>query len=118
MNPKLRQKLLEEWRGLPQPAEVPERTTLIGPVLEAWLAKLGLADRLDEQAVLACWKEVVGDFLASHSTPVGLKNGALLVRVSQPSVHYELDRSWKPRILATLRERFGAQRIREIRFQL
>lgn len=92
--------------------------TLVAPVLDVFLKKLGLGERIDEQAIQDCWKEIVGDFLASHSVPVGLKNGSLLVRVSQPSVHYELDRSWRPRILATLRERFGSDRIREIRFQL
>lgn len=118
MKPSLRAKILEEWRGLPQPLERPERLTAVAPVLDKLLANLGLSDRLDEEAMLKSWKSLVGDFLAAHSTPVGLKNGELIIRVSQPTVRYELDRAWKKKILAVMQNEFGKTKIRSIRFQL
>jgi predicted nucleic acid-binding Zn ribbon protein len=118
MKASLRAKLLEEWRGLPQPLPKPDRVTPVGPVLDKLLAKLGFSERLDEEAMLNSWKSLVGDFLAAHSAPVGLKNGELIIRVTQPTVRYELDRVWKKRILTTMQNEFGKNKIRGIRFQL
>lgn len=118
MNSKLRATLLEEWRGLPQTEEKPDRMIAVAPVLEKLLAKLGISDRVDEDAILKSWKALVGEFLAEHSAPVGLKNGELLIRVTQPTVRYELDRVWKNRILTTMQAEFGKNKIRSIRFQL
>jgi predicted nucleic acid-binding Zn ribbon protein len=79
---------------------------------------LGLKDRLTETEVLRAWKETVGDFIAQHSAPHRLKDGILYVQVLQPTVHYELDRVWKPQIVRKLKERFGGKTIREIKFRL
>ncbi len=110
--------MLEEWRGLPQDALRPDRAAQIGPTVQALLAGLGLEDRLDDQEIAAAWKDVVGEFLATHSAPVGLKDGTLIVRVLQPTVRYELDRVWKKKILDSLQERFSKTKIRDLRFQL
>jgi oligoribonuclease (3'-5' exoribonuclease) len=44
--------------------------------------------------------------------------GTLHIRVIQPSVRYELDRTWKPEIIRKLREQFGEKVIRDIKFVL
>jgi len=49
---------------------------------------------------------------------VALKEGTLFVRVLQPTLHYELDRVWKPRLLQKLKQRFGTRTIREVRFRV
>ena len=82
------------------------------------MPKLGLGERLGEQQVTAAWRDVVGDFLATHSLPVGLSAGVLTVQVVQPSVRYELDRNWKRDILTKLQERFGKKIVRDVRFRL
>ena len=87
-------------------------------LLQKVMPKLGLGERLGEQQVSAAWREVVGDFLATHSLPVGLSGGVLTVQVVQPSVRYELDRTWKRDILTKLQERFGKKVVREVRFRL
>lgn len=109
--------IFEEWRGLPQEEPSADRAELIASTVTAILADMGLKERLDEQEIAATWKEIVGEFLAMHSKPLHFKDGCLVVRVSQPTVHYELDRVWKKKILANLQERFGQQKIREVRFQ-
>jgi predicted nucleic acid-binding Zn ribbon protein len=60
----------------------------------------------------------VGPFVAKHSAPHRLDNGVLTVRVLQPTVHYELDRVFKPKLLEKLKARFGASKIRELKFRL
>jgi predicted nucleic acid-binding Zn ribbon protein len=114
----LRKKALAEWRGLPDGTERPDRCLSVGALLEKIMPKLGLKDRLSEQQIMGAWREIVGDFLAQHSVPSGLSGGILTVQVLQPSVRYELDRTWKPQILAKLKARFGDRIVREIRFRL
>ncbi len=67
--------------------------------------------------MITAWREVVGDFLAEHSVPVALKEGVLIIQVLQPTVRYELDRTWKPEILRKLKARFGAKSVKEVRFR-
>lgn len=79
---------------------------------------LGLQERLREAEVLDAWQQIVGEFIAAHSAPHRLRDGVLYVQVLQPTVHYELDRVWKPQILKKLKTRFGARVIREVRFRI
>ncbi len=113
----LRQKVFREWRGYFEPRKLRE-TRQAGEVAEQLLEKFGLEERIAEQDITAAWRSVVGDFLADHSQPVRLRRGVLQVRVLQPSVHYELDRKWKPVVLQKLQDRFGHDKIREVRFGL
>ena len=118
MKPWLRDKLLAEWRGLPQTVPPPDRAKFVTGELDKLLSTLGLLDRVDEAEIIEEWKSIVGDFIAAHSKPQSLKEGCLSIRVSQPTVRYELERIWKPRILENLQNRFGKKKIRSLRFQL
>jgi predicted nucleic acid-binding Zn ribbon protein len=109
--------LLEEWRGLPE-GERPDRALSISSVLGELIPKLGLQNSIREADILAAWRGVVGDFISAHSRPERLVGGVLSVRVLQSSVRYELDRTWKPKILEKLRAEFGEKSVREIRFIL
>ena len=113
----IRRRLIEEWRGLRDRPERPERVIAAADALKKLLPKLGLTERLNEQEVLAAWSEIVGDFLAQHSVPVSMREGVILIQVLQPTVRYELDRSWKPEILRKLQARFGVKTVKEVRFR-
>jgi len=113
----IRKRVLEEWRGLPEKPDRPERCIPAAEALKKLLPKLGLTERLNEQEVQAAWNDIVGDFLAAHSLPVSMRDGILIIQVLQPTVRYELERSWKPEILRKLKTRFGAKTVREIRFR-
>ena len=114
----LRKRVIEEWRGLPEPDEKPDRTLSIREVLVQLAPKLGLESRLREEEIISAWVEIVGDFFAQHSRPVRLQQGVLVVHVLQPTVLYELDRQWKSLILTKLKQRFGGKVIRELRFRV
>lgn len=112
----IRRRVLEDWRGLP--SEGPsDRWVPLHEALAKSVAKLGLADRLCEEQVREAWRDIVGDFLASHSEPAGMQRGILTIQVVQPTVRFELERTWKPEILKKLRQKFGAKVIREVRFR-
>jgi hypothetical protein len=111
-----RKRVLEDWRGISS-GEPPERLVSLADALAACLADLGLADQVSEEEMREAWEELVGDFLSAHSQPAGLKRGTLTIQVLQPMVRYELERSWKPKILSNLQARFGKDKVRTIRFQ-
>lgn len=113
----IRKRVLDEWRGMAEQPERPDRCTLAAEALKKLLPKLGLTERLNEQDVITAWREVVGDFLAEHSVPVGLRDGVLIIQVLQPTVRYELDRTWKPEILRKLKARFGPKSVKEVKFR-
>ncbi|HLB34141.1 MAG TPA: DUF721 domain-containing protein [Chthoniobacterales bacterium] len=111
----LRQRVLQEWRGLPE-KKLFDRSIVITDVLPKVLHKLGLDTRIKEDEIIGTWRELVGDFLATHSEPLQLVRGILYVRVIQPTIRYELDRVWKPDVLRKLQERFGKKTIRDVKF--
>lgn len=110
----LRRFALEEWRGLPEKREE-KPLVAVGDAVQALVARLGLRERINEADILAAWKDIVGDFLAAHSRPARLAKGVLHVEVLQPSVRYELDRTWRPEILKKLQDRFGKKTVKDIR---
>ncbi|MGA3171388.1 MAG: DUF721 domain-containing protein [Chthoniobacteraceae bacterium] len=118
MTPDLRAKVLSEWRGYREAHAFPDRTQSVASSLDHVMRGLGLADRLTESQILAAWKDIVGEWFALHTCPHRLRDGILFVRVIQSSVHCELDRNWKPRIIQKLKTRFGAKIIRDVRFRL
>lgn len=113
----IRRRVLEDWRGLEENAEPVDRCVTAAEALKKLLPRLGLTERLNEQEVQAAWLELVGEFLATHSSPASLKDGVLVVQVLQPTVRYELDRSWKAEVLKKLQDRFGKKAIKEVRFR-
>jgi len=118
MNPSLRARVIAEWRGLSETGYARDTAKLLSEPLTRVMQSLGLGDRLREEEVKRAWKEIVGEFLAGHSTPSALQHGILIVRVLQPTLHYELDRVWKPQLVQKLKQRFGARIVRDIKFRI
>jgi predicted nucleic acid-binding Zn ribbon protein len=117
MNARMRARVIAEWRGLPEEAFPKDTSKPIGTVLTQVLTALGLESRVKEEEILSAWKSIAGDFLAQHSAPQRLVEGVLYVRVLQPSMHFELERTWRSEILKKLKQRFGRS-IRDLRFRI
>ena len=115
---RMRRKALEEWRGLPEPPAKPDRTRSMGESVPQFLTALGLKDRFDADEMMRSWKEVAGDFVAEHSQPVKVEGRILYVRVLQPTLHYDLERTLKKKLLERVQARFGSRKISNIRFTL
>jgi predicted nucleic acid-binding Zn ribbon protein len=118
VNPSLRAHVIAEWRGLPEKTVPHNRWTAPAELLPKLMQRLGLKERLHETEVLEAWSKIVGDFIAAHSAPVALREGVLYVRVLQPALHYELEQIAKIDILRKLKQRFGANTIRDLRFRV
>ena len=118
MNSSLRAKIVAEWRGLPEKNLVHHRWDAPADVLPKLMQRLGLKERLHETEILEAWGKIVGEFISAHSSPVALREGVLYVRVLQPALHYELEQVAKVDILRKLKQRFGRQVIRDVRFRV
>ena len=118
MNSALRAAVIAEWRGLPEKPVRRDRWQAPADLLPKFMQQLGLSERLRETEVMEAWKDTVGDFISTHSTPTNLRDGVLVVRVLQPSLHYQFEQISKAEILRKLKQRFGTKIIREIRFRV
>jgi predicted nucleic acid-binding Zn ribbon protein len=118
MNSALRAAVIAEWRGLPEAKTRPDRWQGAAEVLPTVMQRLGLSERLHESEVIEAWAKIVGEFIATHSAPMSLRDGVLYVRVLQPALHYELEQISKPAILRKLKQRFRGRTIREIKFRI
>ncbi len=114
----LRKRIIEEWRGLPEPEEKPDRTLSIREVLVQLAPKLGL------EVPVARGRNHLGlggsrrRLFCQAFPPGATPSRALVVNVLQPTVMYELDRQWKSLILTKLKKRFGSKLIKELRFRV
>ncbi len=91
--------------------------TPLGQAVEEWLARSGLARRLDVSQVVDRWAEVVGPQIAAVTRAEAVNNdGTLWVRVASSGWANELN-LMAPRILGKLNEGRRGQ-IREIRWLL
>lgn len=118
MNPSIRAAVIAEWRGLPDRKPRPDRCHSAADLIPDVMRQFGLRERLHESEVMEAWSKIVGEFIATHSCPISLRGGLLLVRVLQPALHYELETLSKAEILRKLKQRFGAKVIREIKFRV
>jgi predicted nucleic acid-binding Zn ribbon protein len=118
MSPSLRAAVIAEWRGFPEKKPRPDRWQSAADVLPKLMQRLGLRERLHETEVTQAWSQIVGEFIATHSAPVALREGVLYVRVLQPALHYELEQVSKPEILRKLKQRFSTKTIRDVRFRV
>jgi hypothetical protein len=118
MNAALRAAVIAEWRGLPERKLRPDRFHTTADLLPKIMQRLGLRERLHEAEVIDAWSNIVGEFIAAHSSPVALREGILYVRVLQPALHYELEQVSKIEILRKLKKRFGGKVIRDVRFRV
>ena len=108
---------MREWLGCDKPDDLSANVSLAGRWVDEILRKQFFAESLDEDEVKAAWKELAGDFIGSHTEPVSVKEGNLVLRVTQPAMRFHLEQM-KPELLRKITERFGADKIKSVRFTL
>jgi predicted nucleic acid-binding Zn ribbon protein len=114
---RIREEILREWRGAEEPADLSAGIHLAQKFVAAILRAAGAEDGLHEDQVRATWKELAGDFIARHTEPISVKDGNLVLRVTQPALRFQLEQM-KPMLLTRIRTQLGEGRIKSIKFQL
>ncbi len=114
---RIREEILQEWRGAEEPADLNAGIHLAEKFVTAILRAAGAEDGLHEDQVRATWKELAGDFIASHTEPVSVKSGNLVLRVTQPALRFQLEQM-KPMLLKRIRTQLGEDKVKSIKFTL
>jgi len=94
------------------------KPTAVGEVLEGYLARAGLAQRLKQAQVVPEWPRLVGPQIAAVTSPESVTpDGTLFVRVATSGWMNELQ-LMTPQIMARVNAGRGPGRIRTIRWLL
>jgi len=113
----IRKEILQEWRGCEEAADLNAGIHSAEAFVTAILQAAGAEDGLHEDQVRATWKELAGDFISRHTEPVSVKNGILVLRVTQPTMRFHLEQM-KPMLLTRIRAQLGENRIKSVKFAL
>ena len=84
-------------------------------VLEGFLKRTGMNRRIQEQKILNCWEQAVGEGVAEKTQPVSVKNRVLRVKVVNSVWMQELQ-FMKELIMEKLRQQAGNNVLRDVRF--
>jgi len=109
--------LMREWLGCDKPDDLRANVSSAAAWVDGILKSQFFADGLNEEEVKAAWKEIAGDFIGANTEPVSVKEGHLVLRVTQPAVRFHLEQL-KPELLKKIQDRFGKGKVRSIRFNL
>ncbi len=112
-----RAEVMREWRGCDEVANPNDGVHSPADFITAILRAAGVEDGLHEEQVRATWKELAGDFIAGHTEPVSVRNGHLVLRVTQPAMRFHLEQM-KPMLLTRIRGQLGQTVIQSIKFTL
>jgi len=93
------------------------RPTEVGALVGRILDDLGLETASAAHRIGERWAEVVGEEVARHCRPVSLRGG-VLETVVDSSVWCQQLQLQSPRLLAALRDAWGDEAPRELRFSL
>jgi predicted nucleic acid-binding Zn ribbon protein len=113
----IREEILREWRGCDEVDDLNGGIHRAEQFVSAILRAAGAEDGLHEDQVRSMWKDLAGDFISRHSEPVSVKNGHLVLRVTQPAMRFHLEQM-KPMLLKRIHERLGKDRVKSIKFAL
>ncbi|WP_367873460.1 DUF721 domain-containing protein [Luteolibacter sp. Populi] len=111
----MRRAILRDWRGGDDPAHPDECLHLPKEFVASILRQAGATEGIDEERLRAMWKEVAGDFVSRHATPVSLKAGCLTLHVLQPAIRFQLEQT-RTVLLKNIQEAAGPGVVKSIRF--
>jgi hypothetical protein len=113
----IRKEILREWRGCDEALDLNQGIHTAESFVTAILRSTGAEDGLHEDEVRSAWTDLAGDFISRHTEPVSVKNGHLVLRVTQPAMRFHLEQM-KPMLLTRIRAQLGADRIKSVKFAL
>ncbi len=109
--------LMQEWLGCEKPLNTGKNISAAGDWIDSILKAQFFSESLNEEEVKSAWKEIAGDFIGMHTEPVSVKEGNLILRVTQPAMRFHLEQM-KPELLRKVKARFGIGKIKSIKFNL
>lgn len=85
-------------------------------LMNSTLREFGLEKKARSYSIITSWEEIVGERVASVTTPEKVDKGVLVVRVQSPVWKYELTMR-KKEILAKIRSHSGTNEVTDIQWK-
>jgi len=99
------------------PESGPEKGKSFKAIIKTVIKALGPGGRISEEEMAGAWEEAVGAQAATHTRPVALRRGELIVNVDGSSWLYELTLR-KREVLEKLASRLKGRKLKNIRFRI
>lgn len=85
----------------------------IGQLLELFVKQNKLENRLEEVEMESRWKEIVGEYIARHTSAIKIHKGILFLRIDSPACREELMYR-KSQVVEEINKQAGKKIISEI----
>ena len=95
-----------------------QKVEKIGKILPRTLEKLGLEKRFKESQLMNSWKDLVGEQIARHTQPAGIKRKKLYIKVDNSTWVYQLTLHHKAEILNKISQQTDEPLIKDIYFKV
>lgn len=86
------------------------------PVLKKLIASLEHPAQHKKSVLVDCWPKMVGNRFSEHTKARFSPDGKVTVWVDDSTLAFELSQRYKPVLLKRLRNQFGEDQVRDIRF--
>jgi predicted nucleic acid-binding Zn ribbon protein len=85
----------------------------IGSVIQEWLRKSGLEEKVQQQRVPAYWEEIVGETIAGHCSVERVDRGRMFIAVTNATWRNEIMLR-RDEIRRRVNEHLGAEVVKEV----
>lgn len=93
-------------------------TRRVGEVLPLVLAQIGDSFKDRPDLILASWPEIIGPKLSSMTQAESFRDGVLVVKVKNSTLHSLLNQHERGKVLASLRQKFPRVNIINVIFRI
>ena len=86
------------------------------PILKNLLASFEHPEQQKKSVLVDSWPKMVGNQFSKHTKPRFSPDGKVIVWVDDSTLAFELSQRYKPVLLKRLRNQFGEDQVKDIRF--
>lgn len=86
------------------------------PILNSLFHSLTDPERSKRSALTDYWPTIAGNLFSKHTKPEFTSDGKITVWVDDSTLAFELSRRYKPLLLKRLRNQFGEDQVKDLRF--
>lgn len=86
------------------------------PVLNSIFLRLSNPENQKKAQLTDCWPKIAGQQFSQHTKPLFQKDGKVTVWVDDSTLAFELSQKYKPLLLKRLKNQFGEEEIKDVRF--
>ena len=91
-------------------------TKPLKPILDSLFTRFTSAEHGRKSALVDLWPKFVGGDFAKHTKPRFATDGSVTVWVDDSTLAFELSRRYKPALLKRLKNQFGEDQVKDLRF--